>query len=71
MWPCGVAFFDDVKVILAYCEKRQQYRHFRIDRLVSMAMTEIKYPQNHYYLIKKWLHHLGAGANDKIWQSNS
>lgn len=71
IWPFGVAFFDDVKVILAYCEKRQEYRHFRIDRLVSMAMTEIKYPQNRYYLIKKWMHHLGAGANDKISQSNS
>lgn len=71
IWPFGVAFFDDVQVVLAYCEKRQEYRHFRIDHIISIKLTDIKYQQNRRYLIKKWMHDLGAYANDKISQCNN
>lgn len=71
IWPFGISFFDDVKVILAYCEKRQEYRHFRIDHIISMELTKIKYQQNRRYLIKNWMKDLGTQENEKISQSNS
>ncbi|MEI9851700.1 MAG: WYL domain-containing protein [Sphingomonas sp.] len=36
VWPFALAFFDKVRVLLGWCELRQDFRHFRTDR-IAMA----------------------------------
>jgi len=46
VWPFGVGFFEKVRVVMAWCELRQDFRHFRTDRTSSpLALTDKRYPR--------------------------
>lgn len=36
VWPIALAFFDDVEMLVAWCERREAFRHFRLDRIQAM-----------------------------------
>jgi len=41
IWPIAVAYFERVQLIIAWCELRQAFRHFRTDRIrVATFLTE-------------------------------
>ena len=54
IWPFALGFFERVRVIVAWCELRQGYRHFRTDRIVKVAVTETRYPRRRSALLKEW-----------------
>jgi predicted DNA-binding transcriptional regulator YafY len=54
VWPFALGFFDRVRVIVAWCELRQDYRHFRADRISSLAATDTRYPRRRQVLLKEW-----------------
>jgi predicted DNA-binding transcriptional regulator YafY len=37
VWPIAFGFFDRTRVLVAWCELRQELRHFRTDRIVALA----------------------------------
>ena len=44
IWPFALSFFEKVRVVVAWCELREDYRHFRTDRIVALNMTEKRHP---------------------------
>jgi predicted DNA-binding transcriptional regulator YafY len=54
IWPFALAFFNHVRILVAWCEKRQGFRHFRVDRLIAFTPTNIRYPKNRQALLKEW-----------------
>lgn len=54
IWPFAVGFFDSVRVVVGWCELRQAFRHFRTDRIVSLRLTETRYPRRRQVLLKEW-----------------
>lgn len=54
VWPFALGFFDSVRVMVAWCELRQDFRHFRTDRISSAAWTETRYPRRRPVLLKEW-----------------
>lgn len=54
IWPFAVGFFDRVRVVVAWCELRQGFRHFRTDRIAALAPTDIRYPKRRQALLKEW-----------------
>jgi predicted DNA-binding transcriptional regulator YafY len=54
IWPFAIAFFDNVRVIVAWCETRQAFRHFRYDRIRLFTPMNIRYPKSRQYLLKEW-----------------
>jgi predicted DNA-binding transcriptional regulator YafY len=54
IWPIALGFFEAVHVIVAWCELRQNYRHFRTDRILALTPQEVKYPVYRQTLLKKW-----------------
>ena len=54
VWPFAVAFFEHARIVCAWCELRQGYRHFRLDRIASLASTEERYPRRRQVLMKEW-----------------
>ncbi len=54
IWPFALAFFDSVRVLLAWCELRQGFRHFRTDRILSAQISETRYPRHRGILLKEW-----------------
>lgn len=63
IWPFALGYFDDVRMIVAWCELRDGYRHFRADRIVDFAVLEARYPRRRVALAKEW-HVLQGRAND-------
>ncbi|MCV0428480.1 MAG: YafY family transcriptional regulator [Roseibium sp.] len=54
IWPLLIAYLDSVRYIVAWCEARQDYRHFRTDRVLTLEVLEEKYPGRRALLIKGW-----------------
>lgn len=54
IWPFALGFFDHARVIVAWCELRQTFRHFRADRISTLAMSELRYPRRRQSLLKEW-----------------
>ena len=54
VWPFALGFFDKVRVMVAWCEMRQGFRHFRTDRIARLDITGTRYPRRRQTLLKEW-----------------
>ena len=54
IWPFALAFFDRIRVIVAWCETRRGFRHFRLDRVAKMTTLAARYPRRRHALLKEW-----------------
>ncbi|MDV7269439.1 YafY family protein [Thioclava sp. A2] len=54
IWPLFLAFFDQARVVAAWCELRNDFRHFRTDRISSLTALEETYPKRRDDLIRRW-----------------
>lgn len=54
IWPFALGFFEQVRIVVAWCELRQEFRHFRTDRIMRLTRLEIRYPTRRQALLKKW-----------------
>ena len=54
IWPFGVGFFEKSRVVMAWCELRQDFRHFRTDRIVALTVSERRYPRRRQAMLKEW-----------------
>jgi predicted DNA-binding transcriptional regulator YafY len=54
IWPFALSFFDRVRIVVAWCELRQGYRHFRTDRIATLSLSETRYPRRRHALLKEW-----------------
>lgn len=54
VWPFALGFFEQVRVIVAWCELRQDFRHFRTDRISRLALTDVRYPRRRQVMLKEW-----------------
>jgi len=54
VWPIALGFFDRARVLAAWCELRQDFRHFRTDRIHALRPTGKRYPQRRRMLMQQW-----------------
>jgi predicted DNA-binding transcriptional regulator YafY len=54
VWPIALGFFERSRVLAAWCELRQDYRHFRTDRIIALRLTDKRYPRRRRALMKEW-----------------
>ena len=54
IWPFLIGFFEQHKVVSAWCELRNDYRHFRLDRIAIAAPTGDRLPRRRNALLKEW-----------------
>jgi predicted DNA-binding transcriptional regulator YafY len=64
VWPFALSFFDQVRIMVAWCELRQAYRSFRADRIVELASTDVRYPQRRQRMLQEWRAQQGIAAQD-------
>lgn len=55
VWPISLVFFESARVLAAWCELRQDFRHFRTDRIAEATLLAEHYPQRRHALRKQWL----------------
>lgn len=54
VWPFALAFFEKVRIVSAWCELRQDFRSFRVDRIAGMEVRPERYPRRRAALLKEW-----------------
>lgn len=54
VWPIALAFFEQVRILVAWCELRQGFRHFRLDRMREAHLLDTRYPRRRRTLTKDW-----------------
>lgn len=63
VWPIALVYFDDARVLAAWCEHRSAFRHFRVDRLHLRTISEERYPGRRQSMITRWR------QQDRDWRS--
>lgn len=64
IWPFVLGFFDQVRVLVAWCELRQDIRHFRTDRLSAVELMQERYPARRHALLRQWRDRQGIKVPD-------
>jgi predicted DNA-binding transcriptional regulator YafY len=54
IWPFALGFFDQTRILVAWCELRQEVRHFRVDRLSTVETLQARYPKRRQTLLREW-----------------
>jgi predicted DNA-binding transcriptional regulator YafY len=54
IWPIALAFHERVRIVVAWCELRRDFRHFRTDRIDALDVSETRYPRRRAGLLKEW-----------------
>jgi predicted DNA-binding transcriptional regulator YafY len=54
IWPFVLGFFDHARVVVAWCELREGFRHFRADRIAALNVLEQRYPRRRQAMLKAW-----------------
>jgi predicted DNA-binding transcriptional regulator YafY len=54
IWPFAIGFFEHARVVVAWCETRRGFRHFRLDRVGRLELTGARYPRGRADLLAAW-----------------
>lgn len=54
VWPMLIAFLDRTRYLVAWCEIKEDYRHFKTDRVQELKVIGKRYPGRRAALIKGW-----------------
>jgi predicted DNA-binding transcriptional regulator YafY len=54
IWPICIAFFESVRIVTAWCELRDDFRSFRIDRIATLQSLEQRYPRRRDAMMREW-----------------
>ncbi|ORM71292.1 transcriptional regulator [Pantoea wallisii] len=54
VWPVVIGYFEQVRLLCGWCELRQAFRNFRVDRIEDVRVTETHYPGTRHQLLKRW-----------------
>ena len=61
--PIALGYFPEVRLLAAWCEQRQDFRHFRCDRIQSIALGSPS-PTPHDLLLRQWQQRENIRAKD-------
>ncbi|MCM2441484.1 YafY family transcriptional regulator [Agrobacterium vitis] len=57
IWPFALTFFEGARILLAWCTLRDDFRHFRCDRIGECKTLALRYPVRRASLLKRWREH--------------
>jgi predicted DNA-binding transcriptional regulator YafY len=54
IWPFAVGYHETVRLVIAWCELRTDFRSFRTDRVTAAEFLEDRYPERPATLRARW-----------------
>ncbi len=54
VWPVAIAYYESVRLLAAWCELREDFRHFRTDRVSAAEFLDERYPARRDVLRSQW-----------------
>ena len=55
IWPIAMAYYVDVTLVGAWCELRNDFRHFRVDRILASDVLDERFSADSGRLTAAWL----------------
>jgi len=65
VWPIAVSYWDSVRIIVAWCEMRRAFRHFRTDRVRAAEFLDVRYPTSRARLRAAWMNELKETRDER------
>ena len=66
IWPTIIGYTDTVRLLAAWCELRNAFRHFRTDRIVAAQFLEVRYGRRPDELRASWRKVMGIGPGIRL-----
>src|SRR3954464_8424545 len=60
IWPIAIGYLNSARLLVGWCELRQDFRHFRLDRVADAQFLDERFPERPAVLRAKWLKTLEA-----------
>lgn len=54
IWPFLIGYMEAKRVVVAHCELRNSFRHFRADRMLHLSVLDQQFPERTASLRKRW-----------------
>jgi predicted DNA-binding transcriptional regulator YafY len=54
IWPFTIGYFSDGRILVAWCEKESDYRHFKTNRIISTKVLDEHFPHSKNSLFREW-----------------
>jgi len=54
IWPFSIGYFSQGRILAAWCETKQDYRHFQTDNITLLQTLDQAYPRRRSQLFKEW-----------------
>lgn len=54
IWPFAVGYFEQIRMVAAWCELRGAFRHFRTDRITELTVCDTTTPESSAELLARW-----------------
>lgn len=54
IYPFAIGFFEQAQLVAAWCELRQEFRHFRPDRIEQIELCDERYQPDRTLLLQRW-----------------
>jgi len=54
VWPFALVYFEQSRVLSAWCELRGDFRNFGSDRIVDAELLDVRYPKRRQKLLSDW-----------------
>ena len=69
IYPLALAYFNQLRLLLTWCEERQDFRNFRIDRIQRLELTQQHYQPDRAFLLQQWFNQQGINSQDFYFDS--
>lgn len=64
VWPFALVYFEQSRVLSAWCELRGDFRNFRADRIIKADLLDVRYPKRRHALLRAWRQLLATTQRD-------
>ena len=54
IWPVLLGYFERTRGLIAWCELRNDFRHFRTDRMLAIEVLDARPPRRRAVLLREW-----------------
>jgi len=54
IWPFAIGYFTDKRILVGWCEKQNDYRHFKTNRIILMRILNEHYNKSRTELFDEW-----------------
>jgi predicted DNA-binding transcriptional regulator YafY len=54
IWPIALGYFEENRILAAWCENRNAFRHFDTSRILTLESVNERYPFHRVELFKQW-----------------